>query len=198
MMNELTLSLPTMPNLSRREEEILLLSADGNTDEQIAQKLRLSPATVNSYWSRIRTKLGVSSRTHAVAIYLRHSSPRPSANIQQVVESQGVRLLEHLGCAAILVDEHVRIVYMNDRWEGHMAVGAKLEPGNTVQDLGFPANATEALQQAVKECLSSGTIAKRQYRIGEPPTAETWELHCIGTGSEFLGLDCVLVLGIRQ
>lgn len=197
-MNDLTLPVLIMPNLSRREEEILLLSADGSTDEQIARQLSLSPATVNSYWSRIRTKLGVSSRTHAVAIYLRHSSSGTSATVHQVVESHGVRLLEHLGCAAILVDEHVRIIYMNDRWEGHMAVGAKQEPGQSIQDLGFPESAKEAIQQAVRECLVSGNIAKRKYRIGDPGSGATWELQCIGTGPEFLGLDGALVLGFPE
>lgn len=58
--------------LSVREREVIDLAANGRTDEQISQMLGLSPSTVNSYWVRIRGKLGFYSRTEVVALMLRH------------------------------------------------------------------------------------------------------------------------------
>ena len=58
------------PNrLSRpsREAQVLSLAAEGMTDKQIASELGISLATVDTYWRRIRTKFGSSSRTEAVA-----------------------------------------------------------------------------------------------------------------------------------
>lgn len=52
--------------LSVREREVLDLAVDGRTDEQIAQALGLTVATVNSYWVRIRGKLGSLSRVELV------------------------------------------------------------------------------------------------------------------------------------
>ncbi len=57
--------------LTRREKEILGLAAQGYTNVQIALELKISPKTVATYLSRIYSKLGVSNRTAAVAVYLR-------------------------------------------------------------------------------------------------------------------------------
>src|SRR5256714_3289509 len=56
--------------LSDREEQVLLLSTKGLTDKEIARKLDLSIATVNTYWVRIRTKLGGANRAELVAAAL--------------------------------------------------------------------------------------------------------------------------------
>ncbi|GAA4886054.1 response regulator transcription factor [Serinicoccus chungangensis] len=55
------------PNLSARETEVLRLVADGATNNDIAARLHISDATVKSHLVHIYTKLGVSSRTAAVA-----------------------------------------------------------------------------------------------------------------------------------
>ncbi|WP_151525398.1 response regulator transcription factor [Serinicoccus kebangsaanensis] len=55
------------PNLSARETEVLRLVADGATNNDIAALLHISDATVKSHLVHIYTKLGVSSRTAAVA-----------------------------------------------------------------------------------------------------------------------------------
>ncbi len=52
--------------LSPREEEIVELCVDGLTNEAIAHKLNLSVGTVNTYWLRIRMKVGGSGRTDTV------------------------------------------------------------------------------------------------------------------------------------
>jgi DNA-binding NarL/FixJ family response regulator len=53
--------------LSLREAEVLGLVAAGRSNRKIAQELFLSEATVKSHLVHIFTKLGVSSRTSAVA-----------------------------------------------------------------------------------------------------------------------------------
>lgn len=55
------------PSLSTREIEVLQLVAAGATNGEIAARLHISDATVKSHLVHIYTKLGVSSRTAAVA-----------------------------------------------------------------------------------------------------------------------------------
>lgn len=55
------------PSLSARETEVLRLVAGGATNNEIAARLHISDATVKSHLVHIYTKLGVSSRTAAVA-----------------------------------------------------------------------------------------------------------------------------------
>src|SRR5262245_24339023 len=54
-------------DLSRREREILLLLAEGRTEMEIAGGLVLSPKTVATHIQNVLRKLGVHSRTQAVA-----------------------------------------------------------------------------------------------------------------------------------
>jgi DNA-binding NarL/FixJ family response regulator len=59
-------------SLSPREREILRLLADGLPNTEIAKQLFLSEGTVRNYVSGIFTKLGVTDRTQAAVIALRH------------------------------------------------------------------------------------------------------------------------------
>lgn len=54
-------------SLTSREAEVLTLVADGLSNQQISQHLFLSQATIKSHLVHIFTKLGVDSRTAAVA-----------------------------------------------------------------------------------------------------------------------------------
>jgi DNA-binding NarL/FixJ family response regulator len=54
-------------SLSSREIEVLQLVAEGRSNREIGRRLFLSEATVKSHLVHIFTKLGVNSRTHAVA-----------------------------------------------------------------------------------------------------------------------------------
>ncbi len=58
--------------LTVREREVVAMAVDGRTDEQIAQALGIRPGTVNTYWVRVRLKVGPLSRTEIVAGVLRH------------------------------------------------------------------------------------------------------------------------------
>ena len=59
-------------DLTEREHEVLILMVEGLTNTQIAARLTVSPATIKSHFSSILAKLGVASRTEAVALALRH------------------------------------------------------------------------------------------------------------------------------
>ncbi|OXM66356.1 MULTISPECIES: response regulator [Amycolatopsis] len=53
--------------LTRRETEVLALVAEGLSNQAIGRRLHLTEGTVKSHLARIYTKLGVDSRTAAVA-----------------------------------------------------------------------------------------------------------------------------------
>jgi len=57
--------------LSPREQQLIGMAGEGLTDTAIANRLGISEATVNTYWGRIRVKLGPHNRTELVAIALR-------------------------------------------------------------------------------------------------------------------------------
>jgi DNA-binding CsgD family transcriptional regulator len=56
------------PTLTRREREAIAFVAMGRTDEQIADRLGISPATVRHHVDNVRDKLGAASRAEAVAL----------------------------------------------------------------------------------------------------------------------------------
>jgi DNA-binding CsgD family transcriptional regulator len=58
--------------LSKREREVLYLLAEGLTNAQIAEQLKLSTVTINSYLRTMYSKMGVSSRTQALHYAFQH------------------------------------------------------------------------------------------------------------------------------
>ena len=62
---------PPGQDLTEREREVLGLMIEGLNNTQIAGRLTVSPSTIKSHVSSILAKLGVASRTEAVALALR-------------------------------------------------------------------------------------------------------------------------------
>ena len=58
-------------SLTRREQEVLLLVAEGHTDREVAEILVISPRTVNRHLSNMYIKLDVPGRAGAVAYAIR-------------------------------------------------------------------------------------------------------------------------------
>ena len=58
----------TQDVLSAREVEVLGLVAEGLTDQEVAQRLFLSPRTVGQHLTSVYRKLGVGSRTAATRV----------------------------------------------------------------------------------------------------------------------------------
>lgn len=61
-----------LEKLSRREREILQLVAEGKTSQQIAERLSISPKTVDAYRSRLMHKIGVDDVAGLVRFAIRH------------------------------------------------------------------------------------------------------------------------------
>ena len=64
--------------ITQREREVMALVADGLSNEEIAQKLYMSPATVRTHVSRAMTKLGVRDRAQLVVLAYETGLVRPN------------------------------------------------------------------------------------------------------------------------
>ncbi|HXQ35535.1 MAG TPA: LuxR C-terminal-related transcriptional regulator [Anaerolineales bacterium] len=61
-----------LETLSQREHEILKLVAEGKTSREIAERLSISPKTVDTYRSRLMSKIGVKNLAGLVKFAIRH------------------------------------------------------------------------------------------------------------------------------
>lgn len=61
----------TAGDLSKREQEVLVLLADGASNREIALRLHIAERTVKAHVTGIFNKLGVNSRAEAVAVAMR-------------------------------------------------------------------------------------------------------------------------------
>ena len=68
--------LERLARLTPRRRELLELASLGLTNEQIAERLAISPATVRTHFTTVFSDLGVKNRTEAVALLL----TRPASN----------------------------------------------------------------------------------------------------------------------
>jgi DNA-binding NarL/FixJ family response regulator len=69
---------PGLQTITQREREVMTLVADGLTNDQIARKLYMSPATVRTHVSRTMTKLGVRDRAQLVVLAYETGLVRPN------------------------------------------------------------------------------------------------------------------------
>jgi DNA-binding CsgD family transcriptional regulator len=82
--------------LNRREQEILALVAEGNTNADIGTKLRIGETTVKTHLSHAMAKLGTPTRIQAVIAYL-GVTPQPHcgccAHVHHILDTR--RPLRH-------------------------------------------------------------------------------------------------------
>jgi DNA-binding NarL/FixJ family response regulator len=72
-------TIPAYPGgLSAREVQVLRFVAQGMTNAQVADRLYLSPRTVEQHLRSIYNKLGVSTRTAASTFAVQHGLARPA------------------------------------------------------------------------------------------------------------------------
>ena len=69
-----------MPLLTRREEDVVRLVADGLTNREISQKLNVAEHSIRNYLYRIFAKLGVSTRSELV-LYAISQRERTNSNL---------------------------------------------------------------------------------------------------------------------
>ena len=77
-----------LATLTPREHEVLELLADGSSQDEISEALFISPKTVATHIQHILTKLGVRSRTQAVAMALKHERAVAAASQASDVRSK--------------------------------------------------------------------------------------------------------------
>lgn len=66
-------------DLTPRERQVMTLMAGGDTNDEMARRLFLSPATVKTHVNHIFTKLGARDRVHAVLLFREASGNGPAA-----------------------------------------------------------------------------------------------------------------------
>jgi DNA-binding NarL/FixJ family response regulator len=71
MLGQLKAAEPAAPILSRREEEVLQLFANGCSTTEVARRLYISPKTVKNHLASIYEKLDAGDRTQAVITAVR-------------------------------------------------------------------------------------------------------------------------------
>ena len=69
-------------NLSRREYEVLIATARGESTKQIGYGLRISANTVAYYWAQIFRKLGCRSQIEVMSLLFRRATV---VNVQHVI-----------------------------------------------------------------------------------------------------------------
>jgi DNA-binding NarL/FixJ family response regulator len=67
----------SLPDLTAREREVMVLVAEGLTNAEIGARLFMSPATARTHVSRILTKLGARDRTQLVVLAYESGLVRP-------------------------------------------------------------------------------------------------------------------------
>jgi len=77
--------------LSPRENEIVELATEGLTNEAIADRLGVSIGTVNTYWLRIRLKVGGSGRTDTVVNIFKDRAAR--ALREETIDWEGLQAI---------------------------------------------------------------------------------------------------------
>jgi DNA-binding NarL/FixJ family response regulator len=69
---EMPMEVSPLERLSSREREILQLVAEGKTSQEIAERLSISPKTVDTYRSRLMHKIGVEDMAGLVKFAIQH------------------------------------------------------------------------------------------------------------------------------
>jgi DNA-binding CsgD family transcriptional regulator len=95
--------------LSPREEQIVELCSEGLTNDAIAQKLGISLGTVNTYWLRIKLKVGGLGRTDTVVRIIKERAEKAlrESNVERnvlttMVEEKERSVLELRAALALL------------------------------------------------------------------------------------------------
>lgn len=142
-------------DLSPREEEIVELCVEGLTNDAIAHRLNLSVGTVNTYWLRIKLKVGGSGRTETVVRIIKDRAEKAlrAANVERnglidlvaakeshVLELRAALALLHLAMDQIkstvwATDTELKINVMANGEFPATHFGVTWEIGKTVYDI---------------------------------------------------------------
>lgn len=101
----ITLSDSSLSGFSPREAQILKLAVSGYTNAGMANLLGITEATVSTYWNRIRSKVGLRSRSEILLSVYERRSPVCS----QVADGEHLFGVAHL-------DTHETVMWVNAHW----------------------------------------------------------------------------------
>ncbi|CAN5670269.1 hypothetical protein BH11ARM2_BH11ARM2_00830 [soil metagenome] len=189
-----------------RQDQILLLAAEGLTDKEIAARLTLSPETVGTYWRRILSKYSAASRTEVVAKVIRLQA---DANISEVAEvndclqevadhlllvmsgrQDGAGLMDPLA-ARILHDLPVGVVVVDPegsvRFSNRSLEGVNHEAGEPFEYAVAPEH-RDCLRETLGQVLDTGDSREVPLSIG----GQSYNAHV--TRSEMAGEETFAVL----
>jgi DNA-binding CsgD family transcriptional regulator len=174
--------MPTR-ELSPREEEIVQLCVEGLTNDGIAARLGLSVGTVNTYWLRIKLKVGGQGRTDTVVRVIRERAERAlrEANVERaeltemvaekergVLELRAALALLHLAMDQIksavwATDKDLRIHILANGEFPSTHFGVKWEVGKTVYEI-FKTADPEHLAVAAHLSALAGTQSEMRLQ----------------------------------
>ncbi len=80
--------------LSARELGVLTFAVQGFTDDMIAHELGIQCGTVNSYWVRIRGKMGNLSRSELVARFVQQNADSAYSSYVETSDAKATSLAE--------------------------------------------------------------------------------------------------------
>lgn len=108
--------------LSHRERQVIEFAAQGMTDSEIADALGIRPATVATYWQRVRLKYGSHLRAELILIVYREIFEAQLSRLREEIESMSATRLDDQHCrmaldaaaeAVFIVDARGRIMHAN-------------------------------------------------------------------------------------
>lgn len=169
--------------LSPREEQIVELCVEGLTNDAIALQLGLSVGTVNTYWLRIKLKVGGSGRTDTVVRIIKDRAEKAlrDANIERksladlvaekertVLDLRAALALLHLAMDQIkstvwATDSDLSIHILANGEFPSTHFGVLWEVGKTVYDI---FKTTDPSDPAVAAHLSALKGAETEVRLG--------------------------------
>lgn len=108
--------------LSARELEIVRMASEGMTDREIAQALGIAVGTLNTYWTRIRSKVGLHTRSDIVRAVLAYHGRARDREMDQERERlmQDRREFEYLATALVCLAEEVNYPFAVLNREGNI------------------------------------------------------------------------------
>lgn len=100
--------------LSQRERQILQLASAGLTDKAIASEIGISPTTVNTFWGRIRYKMGQASRAELVGSLARMEAEEDLRAAKALNDALLVEIALHRRTQEKLAESEARFRHLVD------------------------------------------------------------------------------------
>ncbi len=126
------LSATSLPQLTRRQRELLRLLAQGHDNRKIAQATGLSIKTIENHLTRLYRSLGVYSRSEALSYLMRH--PEMLAAAGQAIDEKVTRPESGKSLSVLLVDDNPRYRQQLSRMIGKTYGAALLYEADDVSE----------------------------------------------------------------